>query len=261
MRGSLLFFSILSLHHLDPVYTFSSQWFLKVFIQCIQAIAPPTGHAPSFQLYVDELVEYLTITVFQKVSCGILMKHFLPFIFKLCAMLIVHKDPSLKSRTSITHQEWMFLLKDTPQVEKTKISKPDEISPEAWESATMLAKFLPAFQRLLVHIVNNVGMWVEFSRSAVPWKYVYKGEEVVKAAEAKRSSIEPFRLAYVNRFQKLLLVNAFCPGQLAAGVRWFVGSEMGVVYTTKASCSLQSVYRSMTNVKPVLFIITPSKCQ
>lgn len=277
-RGSILFFTVLSLYNLDQMYTFSSQWFMEVFTKCIQSILSPPDDQ-EFDLYSDEIVEYLTISVFQRVTSGILTKHFLPFAFKLCTMLLLHKDPSLNSSTIITHHEWMALLKNTSLLEadasstsspfshgKKRRLKPEEIPADVWETAMSLAKTLPAFQGLLVHIVNNVKLWVQFSQAPYPWNFIYEGEEIINKREATKRKHStpiggPFMLDKINRFQRLLLINAFCPEQFAATVKWFVDSEMGVVYTTKIPCNLNTAHQQMTNTKPVLIIITPSECK
>lgn len=275
IRGSILFFSVLSLYHLDQVYTFSSLWFTELFKNCIQSIQSPSEDV-SFDLYLDEIVEYLTISVFQSVTSGILTKHCLPFSFKLCTMLFLHNDPSLTSPTSIALHEWMTLLKNTSLLEavlsststplghnKTRRVKPDVIPAEVWESAKLLSKMLPDFHDLLLHIVNNADLWVQFMHSPAPWSFHYEAVEVVRIEDPKSSSSpsgsNPFSLKKMNRFQRLLLVNAFCLERLAAAVKWFVDSEMGATYTSKSLCGLNTAFRGMTHLKPVLIIITPSE--
>ncbi len=177
-------------------------------------------------------------------------------------MLILNKDPNLKPETIISHQEWKFLLHDKGIQAKSssQVEKPDEISTEAWECASAMSDQLPSFQQLLEHISNNTSLWVEFAESSTPWKFNFR-EELVHKAELKdkRVSGKAFSMAAVNRFQMLLLVKAFCPGLLAGGMKWFISEEMGTIYSSKVPCTLLSVYKSASSVKPVLIIITPSK--
>ena len=264
-----MFFSVLSLYNLDQMYTFSSRWFMELFRNCIQSIKPPSEDH-SFDLYLDEIVEYLTISVFHRVTSGILAKHFLPFSFKLCSMLLLHGDPTLNSPTGITQQEWMALLKNTSLLEpdpssfststplrhrKICIVKPDEISAEAWDGATFLSKMLQNFHGLLTHIVNNTDLWVQFFRSPTPWNFYFECEEVIRSDDPISST--SFSINKINRFQRLLLVSVFCLEHLAVAVKWFVDEEMGVLYTTKIPCSLTTAYQEMNNINPVLIIITP----
>ena len=129
-----------------------------------------------------------------------------------------------------------------------------------------MEKSLPAFRGLLEHVVKNTSMWVEFSKVSAPWEFVFEEEEVGKVVDAKEKGAaaaaatrDGFLVAGVGRFQKLLLVKAFCSQQLAAGMRWFVGVEMGVAYSTKVPGSIGGVYRSMSKNKPGLIILTPSE--
>jgi len=264
VRGSLLYFSLQSLQLLDPVYMFSSHWFLEVFTTCLQAIVQPSSHAPeSIQPYVDELVEYLTWMVFQKVSRAILTKHFLPFAFKLCSSLFLHRDPSLKSETAISKQEWAFLqLSHVSLEEKSKVNKPHEIPVEAWDLAVAMEKYLPVFQGLQAHVVKNTSMWVEFSQSSAPWEFVFENEEVGQVVGSKKKGVaarKGFQMAGLGRFQKLLLVKVFCSERLATGMKWFVGMEMGVAYSTKVPGSIGGICEDMSSIKPGLVILTPSK--
>ena len=346
-RGSILFFTVLSLQNLDPVYTFSSDWFMEVFRTCIQSIKSPVSDqsieppasnpsirsnqsteppesdqlveppesdqsteppesnqstkpsassdaksqssstetaVDSFEAYVDKIVNYLTLTVYQRVSYGLLSKHSLPFAFKLCSMLLTHSDETLASPYSIHKLEWMALLRDffsadhelsvdsqhsTGKLPDTTLSmykklKPEVISYEVWEGATTLDRALPSFNGLLMHIIHNAELWVEFSKSEYPWVFQHDEEEVlyegsITKSRRRSSSYRPFALALINRFHRLILINLFCPSQLAASVKWFIEAEMGSEYTARIPRDLDTIYQLTSSVKPALIIITPSK--
>ncbi len=293
-RGSILFFTVLSLQNLDPVYTFSSDWFMEVFRNCVQSIELPTNadstssecgdyDSDSFEAYVDNIVNYLTLTVYHRVSYGLLTKHSLPFAFKLCAMLLIHNDETLASTYSIQKLEWMALLRDmlsadpelgidsqhssklpdTTAVMYKKL-KPEVISYEIWEGATTLDRALQSFNGFLMHIIHNSELWLQFSKSECPWLFDFANEEVIYEGSITRSkrrssSFKPFALARINRFQRLILINLFCPSQLAASAKFYIEAEMGSEYTSTVPRDLDTIYQLTSNVKPALIIITPSK--
>ena len=238
---------------------------MKVFIDCILSLPSPSEDK-IFNLYLDEAVKSLTITVFQRVTSGILSKHSLPFAFNLCMMLLIHKDPSLNSPTSVTHDEWMALLKNsastrtTCDYSKPVCLKPDKIPAEAWECSVSLSEMLPSFHGLLVHIVNNIDLWVQFSQTPTPWNFYYDDKEVIEIDDPKgKPSHLPFSLDKINRFHQLLLVQAFCQERLATAIKMFVDVEMGVAYTKRTPCDLSTTYQWMTNLKPILIILTSSE--
>lgn len=299
VQGSVLFFSALTLQNLDPVYAFSSDWFMEVFRKCIQAIQAPasaraggggatvddgnvtTEHdAELFESYLAEIIKHLTLSVYRSVTNGILNKHCLPFALKLCAMLIMHGGTPLKSSVPITRAEWTALLRETsfllpdidqqqgrrsigggPSNRTTRKLKPESLSQEAWEGAVKLDRSIPAFAGLLKHITQNPNLWVQFSKSDCPWEFTeVKGEASVAPVVSKKSvSSKPFAFASINQFQMLLLIRIFCPSQFAASVKWFIEVVMGAEYTVRAPCSLDTVHGQTTRLNPALIIITPSE--
>lgn len=278
---------------MDPVYTFSSDWFMDVFRSCVLSIQSPSSKETqdtsdsdtqdySFKAYVDEIVDFLTLTVYSKVSYGIHTKHSLLFAFKLCTMLMMHQDESLRFSTTVRKSEWMALLRGSmaPDCELAmdsqysskqpvttatyKTLKPEQISYEAWESATLLDKALLSFNGLLTHIVHNVGMWVEFSKLDRPWLMDFADEALVQPgpiskSRRRSSSLKNFSLVPLNHFQKLMLVNVFCPHQFAASAKWLIETEMGPEYTVRLPRDLKTIYPLTSTVTPALIIITPSE--
>ena len=272
---------------------------MEVFTSCVRSIQCPSSDVPDsgggggrtsvesdsdhrFEEYVNKIVDHMTLTIFHRVSYGILARHFLPFSFKLCTMLLMHRDKTLNSSTTVRRSEWMALLRgnlspdselgvesqhSSKQQPDTTASykklKPDEISYEAWEGATRLDKALHAFSGLLTHIIHNVDTWVKFSKSECPWLEDVGNEEITYAGSKsrRRSSIsgKPFALANINSFHRLILINTFCPSQLSASVKWLIERELSAEYMTRAPPDLETIYQLTSSVNPALIIITPSK--
>lgn len=272
---------------------------MDVFRGCVTSIRPPItsmshksddegadSAEASFKAYVREIVDFLTLTVYSKVSYGILTRHSLLFAFKLCCMLLLHQDQSLRHPFSIRRSEWTTLLRegvasdselamDSQHSSKlvvpgsTKFQKPEEISYEAWEGATTLDKAVAAFNGLVLHIVHNVGLWVEFSKSERPWLVKFDEEEVEQPQQPaeprvsksrRRSSTARFLLGSLNHFQRLLLVNVFCPHRIAESARWLVETQLGSEYTAGLPRDLKTIYPLTGPVTPTLIVITPSEC-
>ena len=242
------------------------------------------SESDSFEAYVDKIVNHLTLTVYHRVSYGLLAKHSLPFAFKLCTMLLTHNDETLASPYSIHRLEWMALLRDMlsadhelsidsqhsskglPDTTMTmyKKLKPEIISYEMWEGATTLDRALQSFNGLLMHIIHNAQLWLEFSKSEYPWLFEFGDEEVlyegsITRSRRRSSSYKPFALSNTNRFHRLILINLFCPSQLAASIKWFVEAEIGPEYAAAVPRDLSTIYRLTSSITPALIIITPSK--
>ena len=319
-RGSILFFALLSVQNLDPVYTFSSDWFMEVFLYSVQAIPSPATAASkpepqqpqqqqpqqqqhqqqqqqqqqqwgkstdAFEAYVNEIVHHMTLTVFHRVSYGLLTKHFLPFSFKLCTMLLMHRDKTLSSPTEIRKAEWLALLHgnfsgggsgdlamdsqhsskqpgSSTRRSKFKKLKPEGISYKVWEGMNRLDEGLHVFGGILMHIIHNTAKWVQFSKSQCPWlesfgdqeEVLYKGS--ITKSKRRSSNTKSFTFSSINRFHQIILINIFCPNQLAASVKWFIEAEMGAVYTTRVAPSLEAIYHLTNSSNPALIILTRS---
>ena len=99
IRASILFFCIVDLAHIDPMYQYSLQWFTRLFELGIEN-APNPG-TPEERLV--SLNEYFTYSLYQNVCRSLFEKHKLLFSFILTMKI-------LEGQGDMDMQEWRYML-------------------------------------------------------------------------------------------------------------------------------------------------------
>lgn len=98
-RASLLFFCIVDLSIVDPMYQYSLQWFQNLFGNAVQNSSPSNDVIERIQL----LNSYFTLSLYQNVCRSLFEKDKLLFSF-LLTMKILFGD------NKIDMDEWRFYL-------------------------------------------------------------------------------------------------------------------------------------------------------
>lgn len=98
-RASLLFFCILDLSNIDPMYQYSLQWYIKLFQNGVQN--SPTSNEHEQRLI--NLNTYFTYSLYENVCRSLFEKHKLLFSLLLCNKI-------LSARGEMDSEEWRYLL-------------------------------------------------------------------------------------------------------------------------------------------------------
>lgn len=270
-RGSILYFSLLSLKGLDSVYQYSLNWFLKIFCHCIQDVSTLGsslgGMAKGALL---EACEVLTFTVFKAVAVGLSSEHFIPFVFKLCCSIKLRGDSLLGLQPTIAMPEWTAFLQDTKglSVEAVNVHthssavhvgtggqqlfsgadasnssdfiKPNIFSEEKWDAALWLEYHLDCFANLRKELSDNATSCSSLDCHNF-WEILLK---------------KPYFMQ-LSKFQQLILLQHLAPECLVTFVKHFISSELGKEYNSKPLINLKEIFESSDKTSPVMFILTP----
>ena len=120
-RASLLFFCILDLAFIDPMYQYSLQWFTNLFIMSVE-------NSPASQVLADRLVSlnnYLTYSLYENICRSLFEKHKLLFSLMLTIKI-------LQADNLINEVEWRYFLTGAAGEIKIEPNPTTWISENAW---------------------------------------------------------------------------------------------------------------------------------
>ena len=136
-RTSLLFFCIASLAEIDPMYQYSLDWFIDLFVR---AIADSEADA-DLAKRMENLNTYFQYFLYRNVCRSLFERDKLCFSLLLCVSL-------LKGYDRIDQTEWRFLLTGGILLDASSLAAnpcPDLITDTVWQSIACLSD-LPAFK-------------------------------------------------------------------------------------------------------------------
>lgn len=112
-RGSLIFFCVADLSLVDPMYQFSLQWFIDLFMRGIDD-AP---RADDVAVRCRNLNDFFTYSLYKNICRGLFEQHKLLFSFTLCVKL-------LQGDGKIDPAAWRFLLSGATS-DRVDVRSPD----------------------------------------------------------------------------------------------------------------------------------------
>jgi dynein heavy chain, axonemal len=94
-----LFFCIVDLANIDPMYQYSLQWFQRLFAAGVKNSEPD----PETEKRIKNLKDYFTLSLYQNVCRSLFETHKLLFSFLLCTKILFGDN-------KIDQNEWRFFL-------------------------------------------------------------------------------------------------------------------------------------------------------
>lgn len=153
-KGTLFYMSLYELKVIDPLYQFSIDSFMKLFLNSIDSAKKDQNVLNR----ISNIIEKLTNDVFIFSSISIYEKHNLLFLFQIACTL--DKDAGY-----LLNSELIFFIKgNTIGCENVTIKNPTTwLSNKCWQNVVNLSMKFENFSKLIEHICCNIVNWKEVS--------------------------------------------------------------------------------------------------
>ncbi|AWP03287.1 putative dynein heavy chain 1 axonemal [Scophthalmus maximus] len=229
VRTQILFFCVSDLSNVDPMYQYSLEWFLRIFLSSIAN----SERADSVKARIININDFFTFSLYSNVCRSLFEKHKLMFAFLVCTRIMMNKN-------KIDMGEWRYLLSGGMPVQEMSNPAVSWLSERAWQDILSLSA-LDNFSKLAG----------SFTKHLQGFKKIF-------------DSIQPHREALpeewdtgLDSFQKLLILRCLRSDCLIQGLQDFVSAQLGQRFIEPQTSDLSLVFPDSSPSTPLIFVLSP----
>ncbi|KAI1890876.1 hypothetical protein AGOR_G00158120 [Albula goreensis] len=229
VRTQILFFCVSDLSNVDPMYQYSLEWFLGIFLSGIAN----SEKADTVEQRIININEYFTFSLYSNVCRSLFEKHKLMFAFLLCVRIMMNEN-------RIDMAEWRYML--SGGMAQTELPNPakDWLSSRAWQDILGLSN-LPSFSNLAESFPQHKAGFREIFDSSQPHRVALPGEWNTK----------------LDSFQKMLILRCLRADRLTHGMQDFVAAQLGQRFIEPQTSDLSAVFKESSPSTPLIFVLSP----
>lgn len=228
-RGSILYFCIVDLGSIDPMYQYSLQWFRNLFIQAIRLSTP----SDDLNVRIENLNDFFTYYIYTNICRSLFERHKLLFSF----LLTIRK---LQGDNAIDSNEWMFLISGKGVI-PTNIPNPspDWIDGRMWSELSGIST-LDTFKDLHNSVTSNLD----------DWRLMYD------SLEPHREPVPNGWNDRLNSFQRLCVLRAIRADKIPDGVMNYVIEQLGQRFVEPPPFDLLACFKDSNILSPLVFVLS-----
>ncbi|XP_053545345.1 dynein axonemal heavy chain 12 [Bombina bombina] len=229
-HSSVLFFSIADLANIDPMYQYSLNWFVNLYINSIQ----DSNKSKILEKRLRYLNDHFTYNLYCNVCRSLFEKDKLLFSFLLCCNLLMAKK-------EIDMQEFMFLLTGGVGLQNNVANPaPSWLPDKSWDEICR-ASDLSSFKGLREH----------FREKPDEWYSIY---------DSKEPHNVPLPIPFcekLNDLQKMIILRCLRPDKISPAVTNFVTDKLGKKFVEPPPFDLSKSYVDSNCTIPLVFVLSP----
>ncbi|GFT27966.1 dynein heavy chain 7, axonemal, partial [Nephila pilipes] len=229
-RSSVLFFSITDLPNVDPMYQYSLNWFINLFLRSIQH----SEKSDDLARRLENLNVYFTYSLYCNICRSLFEKDKLLFSFILCCNLLI-------SKKKLEKYEFKFFLTGGVGLENL-IPNPASswLLDKSWDEICRLSEF-KVFNDLKDEFISHPDTWKITYDSKTPHDLSLPGKWETST----------------THFQKLLILRCLRADKIVPMVTKFVSDNLGPEFVSPPPFDLPQSYNDSSETIPLLFVLSP----
>ncbi|XP_028430624.1 dynein heavy chain 1, axonemal isoform X1 [Perca flavescens] len=229
VRTQILFFCVSDLSSVDPMYQYSLEWFLGIFMAGIAN----SERADTVKKRITNINTFFTFSLYSNVCRSLFEKHKLMFAFLLCARIMMNEN-------KIDLAEWRYLLSGGMPVQRLTNPAVSWLSERAWQDILGLSA-LDNFSNLAKSFVEHLQGFKRIFDSNQPQREPLPGDWDTK----------------LDSFQKLLVLRCLRADSLVQGLQDFVSAQLGQRFIEPQTSDLSVVFTESSPSTPLIFVLSP----
>lgn len=229
VRGSILYFIIVQMSMVNPMYQTSLNQFLERFDKSLK---DSTENAITAKR-IHNVIEYLTYEIFSYQVRGFYEQH--KFLFVVLMALYIDLFAN-----KINYEEFEFFIKGGAALDLNNLPvKPFKwITDVTWLNLYKLISMMP-FKYIIDHIIENEKQWRAWFSKAEP-----------------ESEPLPEPYSYMDTFKKLLVVRTWCLDRTIAQCKHYVMESLGYKFSQPMALDLQKLLDESKPLTPVICLLS-----
>ncbi|XP_062072422.1 dynein axonemal heavy chain 2 isoform X1 [Lepus europaeus] len=231
-RASVLFFVLNDMGHIDPMYQFSLDAYISLFVLSIDK----SHRSNKLEDRIDYLNDYHTYAVYRYTCRTLFERHKLLFSFHMCAKI-------LETSGKLNMDEYNFFLRGGVVLDREgQMDNPctSWLADAYWDNITELDK-LTNFHGLMNSFEQYPRDWHLWYTNAAPEKAMLPGEWENAC----------------NEMQRMLIVRSLRQDRVAFCVTSFIVSNLGSRFVEPPVLNMKLVMEDSTPRSPLVFILSP----
>ncbi|XP_055959532.1 dynein axonemal heavy chain 2-like, partial [Patella vulgata] len=230
-RASILFFVLNDMSRIDPMYQFSLDAYIELFILSIEK----SQRSSKLEERIQNLNDYHTYAVYRYTCRGLFERHKLLFSFQMCAKILEHAG-------KINMDEYNFFLRGGVVIDReNQMDNPCStwLSDNAWDNITELDK-----------LTNFHGVITSFEQYPRDWNIWFT------SPEPETTGLPGEWDNACNELQKMLIVRSLRPDRVSFCATSFIVNNLGSKFVEPPVLDMQSVVEDSTTRTPLIFVLS-----
>ncbi|KAK3095642.1 hypothetical protein FSP39_017066 [Pinctada imbricata] len=231
-RASILFFVLNDMGRIDPMYQFSLDAYIELFLMSIDK----SQRSSKLDERIANLNDYHTYAVYRYTCRGLFEKHKLLFSFQMCAKI-------LEAANKINMDEYNFFLRGGVVLDReNQMDNPCSgwLGDVAWDNITELEK-----------LTNFHGIITSFEQYPRDWNIWYTSDTPETAPLPGEWDNA------CNELQRMLIVRSLRPDRVSFCATSFIINNLGSRFTEPPVLNMQAVVEDSTTRSPLIFVLSP----
>ncbi|KAL2735253.1 dynein axonemal heavy chain 2 [Vespula squamosa] len=230
-RASILFFVLTDMSLIDPMYQFSLDSYIALFMLSIDK----SPKSMKLTERIENLNDYHTYALYKNTCRGLFEQHKLLFSFNMCIKILTDKG-------RIISWEYAFLLRGGIVLDRE--NQPDKpvpwLPPETWDNITELDK-LPGFHGL-------ISSFEQYPRDWHNWYISTEPENIPLVGELEEGC---------TAFQRMMIIRSCRPDRMSSAIANFIVRNVEQKFVEPPVLDLKAVLEDSIARTPLIFVLSP----